>query len=67
MPVKVFDTATDGIVGPHYFLTRPSTNEIWLTLRTAHGQREAHPHQRRHADHHRDSRGHTGDDEDGGR
>jgi DNA-binding beta-propeller fold protein YncE len=35
MPVKVFDTATDGIVGPHYFLTRPGTNEIWLTLRTA--------------------------------
>lgn len=35
MPVKVFDTATDGIVGPHYFLTRPNTNEVWLTLRTA--------------------------------
>jgi DNA-binding beta-propeller fold protein YncE len=35
MPVKVLDTATDGIVGPHYFLTRPGTNEIWLTLRTA--------------------------------
>ena len=34
-PVKVFDTTTDGIVGPHYFLTRPKTNEIWLTLRTA--------------------------------
>lgn len=33
-PVKVFDTATDGIVGPHYFLTRPNTNEVWLTLRT---------------------------------
>jgi DNA-binding beta-propeller fold protein YncE len=33
-PVKVFDTATDGIVGPHYFMTRPHTNEIWLTLRT---------------------------------
>ena len=34
-PVKVFDTVTDGIVGPHYFLTRPHSNEIWLTLRTA--------------------------------
>src|SRR5262245_46799446 len=34
-PVKVFDTATDGIVGPHYFMTRPNTNEVWLTLRTA--------------------------------
>jgi DNA-binding beta-propeller fold protein YncE len=34
MPVKVFDTATDGIVGPHYFMTRPNTNEVWLTLRT---------------------------------
>lgn len=33
-PVKVFDTASDGIVGPHYFLGRPNTNEIWLTLRT---------------------------------
>jgi len=33
-PVKVFDTAGDGIVGPHYFLGRPNTNEIWLTLRT---------------------------------
>ena len=34
-PVKVFDTTNDGIVGPHYFLTRPHTNEIWVTLRTA--------------------------------
>ena len=34
-PVKVFDRATDGIVGPHYFLTRPNTSEVWLTLRTA--------------------------------
>ena len=34
-PVKVFDRATDGVVGPHYFLTRPHTNEVWLTLRTA--------------------------------
>ena len=34
-PVKVFNTATDGIVGPHYFTTRPRTNEIWLSLRTA--------------------------------
>lgn len=34
-PVKVFDQATDGIVGPHYFLTRPNTKEVWLTLRTA--------------------------------
>ena len=34
-PVKVFTTATDGIVGPHYFLTRPGSSEIWLSLRTA--------------------------------
>ena len=33
MPVKVFE-ARDGIVGPHYFLTRPNTSEVWLTLRT---------------------------------
>jgi DNA-binding beta-propeller fold protein YncE len=34
-PAKVFDAASDGMVGPHYFMTRPHTNEVWLTLRTA--------------------------------
>jgi DNA-binding beta-propeller fold protein YncE len=33
-PVKVFGSA-DGVGGPHYIEARPSTNEVWLTNRTA--------------------------------
>jgi DNA-binding beta-propeller fold protein YncE len=33
-PVKVFDS-TDGVSGPHYIESRPGTNEVWLTNRTA--------------------------------
>ena len=32
-PVKVFDAKTDGISFPHFLMSRPGTNEIWLTNR----------------------------------
>jgi DNA-binding beta-propeller fold protein YncE len=38
-PIKVFDSATDGISAPHFLMNRPATDEVWLTNRpvTANG------------------------------
>ena len=37
-PVKVFDAAGSGISAPHFMMSRPGTNEIWLTNRPVNGK-----------------------------
>jgi hypothetical protein len=37
-PLKIFDAATAGISVPHFLMSRPRTNEIWLTNRPVNGK-----------------------------